>query len=205
MTSTHTGPHRPFTTGIVLAAGRSSRLGQPKQLLAYRDRTLLDASLDVARACGFDQLLVALGGAADDVRTAVDLRDVTVVDNTQYSTGCSSSIVAALDVVDDRAEAIVLLLGDQPDILPSAVDGLRDACAVGVGSIGVCRYDDGRGHPFWFDRSMFHALEGLHGDKAVWKLLESGRWGVTEHCVAGAIPLDVDTWDDYDALIGRRA
>ena len=60
------------TTGLVLAAGRSSRLGQPKQLLEYRGRTLLDASLDVARASGFDQLIVALGGSADSVRATVD-------------------------------------------------------------------------------------------------------------------------------------
>ena len=52
----------PFVAGLVLAAGGSSRLGRPKQLLPYRGATLLDAVLGTARACGFDQLLVALGG-----------------------------------------------------------------------------------------------------------------------------------------------
>jgi molybdenum cofactor cytidylyltransferase len=194
-----------FTTGLVLAAGRSSRLGQPKQLLDYRGRTLLDASLDVARACGFDQLVVALGGAGDDVRAAVDLDGCTVVDNVHYTTGCSSSIVAALGEVDDRSQAIVLMLGDQPGVDPSAVAALRSACEAGTGSLGVCRYDDGRGHPFWFARSSFDALRDLQGDKAVWKLLESGSWPVNEVCVRGAVPLDVDTWDDYHALIGQDA
>jgi molybdenum cofactor cytidylyltransferase len=194
-----------FTTGLVLAAGRSSRLGQPKQLLDYRGRTLLDASLDVARACGFDELLVALGGAGDEVRTTVDLQGCTVVDNVHYTTGCSSSIVAALDEVDDRSQAIVLMLGDQPGVDPSAVAALRSACEAGVGSLGVCRYDDGRGHPFWFASSRFDALRDLEGDKAVWKLLESGRWPVNEVRVRGAVPLDVDTWDDYRALIGQDA
>ena len=55
-----------FTAGLVLAAGTSSRLGQPKQLLEYRGRTLLDNTLDVARSCGFNQLIVALGGAEDE-------------------------------------------------------------------------------------------------------------------------------------------
>jgi molybdenum cofactor cytidylyltransferase len=45
----------------------------------------------------------------------------------------------------------------------------------------------------------------LHGDKAVWKLLESGRWPVTEVSVPGSVPLDVDTWGDYRALIGQDA
>ena len=189
------------TTGLVLAAGRSSRLGQPKQLLEYRGRTLLDASLDVARASGFDQLIVALGGSADSVRATVDLHDVTVVDNVHYTSGCASSIVAALTVVDERAEALVLLLGDQPEVAPSTVTRLRSECELGSGSVGVCRYDDGRGHPFWFARSVFGSLEHLHGDKAVWKLLESGRWPVTEVSVPGDVPIDVDTWHDYERLI----
>lgn len=166
---------------------------------------MLDASLDVARACGFDQLLVALGGAGDDVRSAVDLAGFGVVDNVHYTTGCSSSIVAALDAVDDRAEAMVLLLGDQPGVEPAAVHALREQCESGVGSLGVCAYEDGRGHPFWFSRSTFAALSGLHGDKAVWKMLESERWPVTEVRVDGAVPLDVDTWDDYHALVGLDA
>lgn len=202
-----TPPDRPrlFTTGLVLAAGRSSRLGQPKQLLEYRGRTLLDASLDVARSCDFDQLLVALGGAGDDVRSTVDLSGFGVVDNVHYTTGCSSSIVAALDAVDDRADALVLLLGDQPGVEPTAVAALRERCESGVGSLGVCTYADGRGHPFWFPRSSFEALRDLHGDKAVWKMLESGRWPVTEVPVDGTVPLDVDTWDDYHELVSLDA
>ena len=61
-----------FVSAIVLAAGGSTRLGQPKQLLAFRGRTLLDAALDTARACAFDQIVVALGGAASEVRELHD-------------------------------------------------------------------------------------------------------------------------------------
>ncbi|MFK8024876.1 MAG: NTP transferase domain-containing protein [Ilumatobacter sp.] len=196
---------RSFTTGLVLAAGRSSRLGQPKQLLEYRGRTLLDASLDVARRCDFDQRLVALGGAGDDVRAAVELDGFIAVDNVHYTSGCSSSIVAALDEVDPRADALVLMLGDQPGVSPDAVAALCDSCEHSPASIGVCRYDDGRGHPFWFASSTFDALRALQGDKAVWKLLESGAWPVVEVQVDGPVPLDVDTWDDYHALLGSDA
>jgi len=193
-----------FTTGLVLAAGSSSRLGRPKQLLEYRGATLLDASLSVARACEFDQLIVALGGAGSMVRSTVDLSGCTVVDNAHFSTGCSSSIVAALDSVDERAEALVLLLGDQPGVAPASVGALQAGCEASTAPLGVCRYGGGRGprgHPFWFARSMFAALRTLHGDKAVWKILESGDWPVTELPVDGAVPIDVDTWDDYHLLL----
>lgn len=193
-----------FTTGLVLAAGSSSRLGQPKQLLEYRGATLLDASLDVARGCDFDQLIVALGGAGSEVRSTVDLTDCTVVNNVHFTTGCSSSIVAALDAVDERAEALVLLLGDQPGVAPVSVAALCAMCEASIAPLGVCRYGGGRGprgHPFWFAQSMFAELRTLHGDKAIWKILESGEWRVTELPVDGAVPIDVDTWDDYRLLL----
>ena len=71
----------------------------------------------------------------------------------------------------------------------------------GTSPLGVCRYADGVGHPFWFRRQVFGDLVALHGDKAVWKLLESGRYPVLEVEIDGNIPLDVDTWPDYEALL----
>ena len=188
-----------FVTGLVLAAGVSRRLGEPKQLLAYRGTTVLGATLDMARSCGFDQLLATVGGASAELRDRVDFRDCQVVENEQYASGCSSSIGAALGVVDDRSEGIILLLGDQPEVTTGAVKRLREAA--GSSFLGVCRYDDGVGHPFWFRRQVFDDLRALHGDKAVWKLLESGSYPVREVEVAGNIPLDVDTWEDYQALL----
>jgi molybdenum cofactor cytidylyltransferase len=192
---------RGFTTGLVLAAGSSSRLGQPKQLLDYHGRTLLDATLDMARSCEFDQLIVAIGGAGDDVRSTVDLSGCDVVDNVRYTSGCSSSIVAALAAVDLRADGLVLLLGDQPAVEPRSVDAVRAVAESSCTTLAVCRYDDGRGHPFWFARSRFADLAELHGDKAVWKLLESGRYAVAEASVDGPVPIDVDTWADYERLL----
>jgi molybdenum cofactor cytidylyltransferase len=185
----------------VLAAGGSSRLGRPKQLLDYQGRPLLDTTLDMARRCGFDQLIVALGGAGDDVRSTVDLSACDVVDNVHFTTGCSSSIVAALAAIDERAGALVLLLGDQPGVEPSSVDALRTTAESADASLAVCRYEDGRGHPFWFARSLFADLADLHGDKAVWKLLESGRYTVVETAIDGPVPIDVDTWADYERLL----
>jgi molybdenum cofactor cytidylyltransferase len=188
-------------TGLVLAAGSSKRLGQPKQLLPYAGTTLLDATLGVARQCGFDQLLVTVGGASSAVRESVDFAGVEVVENPEYSTGCSSSISAAVAAVSDDASGIVLMLGDQPRVTTDAVHRLVEQAA---GSpLGVCRYSDGRGHPFWFHRDVFADLRTLHGDKAVWKLLESGRYDVADVDIDGPVPLDVDTWEDYEALLAQ--
>src|SRR3954447_11021082 len=104
----------PFVAGLVLAAGGSSRLGQPKQLLPYLGTTLLGNVVATARDCGFDQLVVALGAAADEVRSHVDLTGAEVVLNEGFGAGCSSSIAAALPAIDPRCQTLVLMLGDQP-------------------------------------------------------------------------------------------
>ncbi|GIE99351.1 hypothetical protein Ari01nite_68160 [Paractinoplanes rishiriensis] len=186
-------------TGLVLAAGGSLRLGEAKQLLPYRGRTLLDATLDVARACGFDQLLVTLGGSAGEIRGRVDLGGCTVVDNPDFSSGCGSSIRAA--AAEIAGDAVVLLLGDQPGIDPADVRRL----AAAETPVAVCRYDDGLGHPLLFRRPVFGDLTTLHGDKAVWKLLHSGRFPATEVRCAGPVPIDVDTRHDYWRLLAGGA
>jgi molybdenum cofactor cytidylyltransferase len=188
-----------FVTGLVLAAGGSMRLGEAKQLLPYRGRTLLDATLDMARACAFDQLLVTLGGSAEAVRARVGLSGTTVVANPDFSTGCGSSISAAVAAVDEQAGALVLLLGDQPGVRVPDVRRLIGAAA--DAPLGVCRYADGLGHPFWFRREVFGELAGLHGDKAVWKMLHSGRFPVVELPAGGPVPIDVDARDDYERLL----
>ena len=96
----------PFVTGLVLAAGGSSRLGRPKQLLPYRGATLLDSVLRTARACHFDQLVVTLGGAAEEIAGQVDLTGADVVVNDEYGSGCSSSIAAAVRALDPRCDVL---------------------------------------------------------------------------------------------------
>lgn len=192
-----------FVTGIVLAAGSSRRLGRPKQLLPFHGSTLLGATLVTARECGFDQLVVTVGGSAADVRDQVDLSGVEVIENPGFESGCGSSIRAAVDQVDERADGVVLLLGDQPGVAAETVGQL--VAVVGGSPIGICRYRDGLGHPFWFGRTLFGELSALHGDKAVWKLLHSGRFDVAELAVDATVPIDVDTWDDYQALLSAPA
>ncbi len=187
--------------GLVLAAGGSRRLGRPKQLLPYRGATLLDHVLGTARACRFDQLVCVLGGASEDVRAAVDLRGVDVVLNPGFGTGCSSSIAAALTTVDPRIDVLVLLLGDQPGVPASTVRALL--AGRGDEPLAACAYEDGRGHPLAFARSTFADLAALHGDKGVWRLMD--RSDVAEVPVPGPVPRDVDTWEDYEAVLAELA
>lgn len=195
-------PKRRFVTGLVLAAGGSTRLGRPKQLLSYGDATVLDHVLDTARGCRFDQLVCVIGGSADEIRERVDLHRADVVENRSFGEGCSSSIATALDAVDPRTEVLVLMLGDQPGVAAETVAALlagRDDSP-----LAACAYDDGRGHPLAFTRAMFAELKTLHGDKGVWKLLDRHASQVVDVPVPGPVPRDVDTEADYRAVIAER-
>jgi molybdenum cofactor cytidylyltransferase len=189
----------PFVAGLVLAAGGSRRLGRPKQLLPYAGATLLDHTVATARACEFDQLLVAVGGESEKVRERVNLAGADVVINPGFGAGCSSSIAVAMAALDPRATMLVLMLGDQPGVVPATVRVLL--AARGDAPIAVCAYDNGRGHPFAFGREVFADLRSLHGDKAVWRMLDERTAEVQEVPVAGCVPLDVDTWADYEAVL----
>ena len=186
---------------VVLAAGSSRRLGQPKQVLPLDGATVLDATLAVARESGCAPVVVVLGGAADLVRAEVDLSAVQVVENHDYAAGCATSIRTALGALPPAAAGLVLLLGDQPRVRVETVQEL-EASARGHG-VGVCEYDDGLGHPLWFDRQMFGALEAMHGDKAVWKLVDAEASGadVVRVRIPGPVPRDIDTWADYEAML----
>jgi molybdenum cofactor cytidylyltransferase len=173
--------------GLVLGAGSSRRLGEPKQLLPYRGGTLLGHCVAVARSVGFDQLVVT-------VRPGIEVTGADTTVTVDASDGCSTSIRAGLEVID--ADVMVLMLGDQPGVTAGSVHALL--AGRGDADLALCRYDDGLGHPIAFSAALFDELRGLHGDKAVWKLVDRGP--VTEVRVDGNVPLDVDTGEDYAAL-----
>ena len=182
------------------AAGRRvAVLGDMLELGAREERRYHRELGKQAQAAGVE-LLVTVGGARAEVANRVDFRDCQVVENEQYASGCSSSIGAAIGVVDDRAEGVILLLGDQPDVTTGAVRKLIEGAA--ASPLGVCRYGDGLGHPFWFRRQVFDDLLALHGDKAVWKLLESDRYPVREVVIDGNL-IGVDIRQAHAELAQR--
>ena len=141
---------------------------------------------------------MALGGAADEVRERVDLTGVDVVLNPDFGDGCATSIRSALAAVRDDAEASCSCSATSRESPP----GRSSALVAGAGGAR------GRGlrvrrrarPPAVVPSAHVRVLAGLHGDKAVWKLVDAGE-DVVRVPVAGRVPRDVDTWADYQALL----
>ena len=192
-------------SGLVLAAGGSSRLGQPKQLLPYRGTILLDWVVrTVAAAESLDQMTVVLGGASREVRAQLTLGRARVVENPDFGEGCSSSYQAGLAALDPQAAAVVVVLGDQPGVQTEDIDLLVGEWRRTGATIMATSYRGERGHPLLFSRELFGHLEEMQGDKAAWKILDRHPDWVRDVTVDRPLPQDVDTWQDYEAVQADR-
>lgn len=192
---------RKFISGLVLGAGASQRFGPPKQLLPYRNTTMLGWVVDQAqRANSLDEVVVVLGRAADEVREQVDFGAARVVENPVFGEGCSSSYRAGIGAISPESSAIMIILGDRPGVTPEIIDRLADEWRQREPVIALCSYHRRKGHPMIFARSMFAALIDLHGDKAAWKLVDANEPTVQEVRFDLPYPDDINTPEDFARL-----
>lgn len=189
--------------GVVLGAGRSSRFGAPKQLLPFGDTTLLGQVVRNANASNLDRVVVVLGRASEELRASVDFDRAVVVENTAYGKGCASSLLAGMDAAGENCEALMLLLGDQPGVRTEFIDFALAEWRQGRPWASVTSYQGELGHPFIFSRKAFGDLRGLHGDKAVWKLIEACPDRVLRVEIDAALPPDVDAPEDYELALAH--
>ena len=189
--------------GVVLGAGRSKRFGAPKQLLPFEDTTLLGQVVRNANASNLDQVVVVLGRASEELRASVDFGRAEVVENVAYGTGCASSLLAGMDAADEGCEALMLLLGDQPGVRAEFIDFVLAEWRRERPWASVTSYREKLGHPFIFAQQAFDDLRELHGDKAVWKLIETYPNRVLRVEIEAALPPDVDTPKDYEMALAH--
>lgn len=192
-------------SGVVLAAGGSSRLGRPKQILPLGGLPLLAHVLRNAAAAGLDEVVLVLGHEAAAIAGAVGEWGQRVVVNPDYAAGQSSSLKAGLAAIDPSAEAVLFLLGDQPEVGPAIIDAVLEAYRQEPRPIVAPTYGGRIGNPVLFRRDLFPDLARLEGDEGARGLLRARPNDVLRVPVsAGAPPPDVDTEADYRALLARR-
>jgi molybdenum cofactor cytidylyltransferase len=183
--------------GIVLGAGSSKRLGRPKQTLPFGDRTLLAHVVGSVEGSALDRVVVVLGEAAAAAAASLGPGRAEVVYNDTYGTGCAASLLAGLDGAGD-CDGIMLLLGDMPGVTAGVIDPVLAVWRATPTWAAVTTYANGIGHPLVFSADAFTTLRSLHGDKAVWKIVDRAPVErVARIPVEGPLPLDVDTPTDY--------
>lgn len=189
---------------IVLAAGLSRRLGRPKQLEPMAGEPLVVHIVRKALAASLDDVLVVVGAAGEKVRDALDGLPVSIVENPDFATGQASSLVTGVEYAQMHdADAVIVVLADQPGIDPVAIGALGSARRHGA-LIGMATYGDQHRHPVLFGRELFPELLELTGDtggrevihrhKAAMVLVPGGR---------STVPADFDVDDDRTAVLAE--
>jgi molybdenum cofactor cytidylyltransferase len=188
---------------VVLAAGSSSRLGQPKQLAPIAGRPALAYTLDALRASDIGPIVLVLGHAADAVAAALDLADVTVVRNEEYAEGQSTSVRAGIKALREDVGAALMVVGDQPMISPVVVNAIVAVFKETGGPFVVPIYDGEWGNPVLLARATWPLLDSLKGDTGARPILRKHMDMVLEVPVEGSLLDDIDTPDDYARIRAR--
>lgn len=186
--------------GIILAGGGSSRLGQPKQLLAWRGQPFVRQVAETALAARLTPVIVVTGAAAAEVSAALDGLAVQVVHNPAWSEGQSTSVKAGLAVVPPAAAAAIFMAVDQPQLPVRLLDSLQEQYAASRPPIVATLVDGRRSMPVLFDRSTFADFESLQGDMGGRALFS--KYQVTWFpWLDTSMAIDVDTMEDYQRLL----
>ena len=187
---------------IVLAAGTSSRLGQPKQLLLVSSQPLLERTLDVARHWPRGPRIVVLGHQAGEIRATVNTEGYQVVVNAAYAKGQASSLHAGLAALPSDCSAAIVMLGDQPLVQPWLLEKLAADFNPATHSAVRPRYADGAGNPVLLSRALFPDLMALSGDVGARDVLRAHHNRVHEvDWSRQPAPRDVDTAEDHTTLL----
>jgi molybdenum cofactor cytidylyltransferase len=190
-------------SGIVLAAGKSRRIGMTKQLLGFRGSTLVGQVIANARKSLLDEIIVVLGHDATEIQSQVDLAGVKVFLNENYQQGQSTSLKVGLNHVSSRAQAAMFLLGDQPLVDEFVINTLIRAYEESIKPIVIPVFEGKRGNPVVIGRELFAELEAnVQGDAGARVLFN--RHVELIHCVEmdnSFIHVDVDTLQDYNKLL----
>jgi molybdenum cofactor cytidylyltransferase len=190
-----------MVSAIVLAAGESRRMGQPKQLLRLGERTLLDLALDNVRKSAAAEIILVLGSSAAQIRQQVSSQGVKIVMNSAYQEGMASSLRAGIGAVDPRAHAVLIVLADQPCLRPTTLDRLIDHHRSNRPHIVIPTYKGFRGNPVLLDRSVFSEVTEIRGDVGCRAIFGGHTENIGKLEVDDpGILLDVDTSNDLKSF-----
>jgi molybdenum cofactor cytidylyltransferase len=146
-------------TAVILAAGESKRMGSPKALLLYHDRTFLEHLLDITRHPKIGSQLIVLGAGADEISKHVGLTPEMTVVNPDWQKGQLSSIKAAIKSIGSKpTDGVLLCLVDHPLITSALVGELIETFYSAGKSIVLPTFHGKRGHPVIFARKLFDEL-----------------------------------------------
>ena len=187
---------------VVLAAGASERLGSPKQLIRFEDKTLIERAANAAVSTGFETIIV-LGANAVRISKEINNFANKILINDDWKSGLSSSIGAGLTKlleVKPNLSAVILMLCDQPFVSRETLLRLVDKQCRMKSSIVACEYANTIGTPALFVREVFEELLDLKGDEGAKSITKRYQSSKLHTISVPEAAIDIDTKEDYKNL-----
>ena len=185
-------------TALILAAGQSKRMGQPKMLLPWDETTVLEKVIATFKIAGIDDVLVVTGGAREQVESLVSDSARTVF-NPEYAKGRDAKFCPGrVGGIKPKTEAVIIGLGDQPQVRERSVRFVVDAYRKSGASIVVPSFQMRRGHPWLVGRQHWDEILRMRSPKSLRAFLNHHTDEI--HYVSvdnGSILQDLDTPEDY--------
>jgi molybdenum cofactor cytidylyltransferase len=194
---------RMSIAAIILAAGASSRLGQPKQLVPVNGEPLLQSAVRCAVKAGAEPVFVVLGAHREAIQNAIDFGLATVLVNDDWEEGLASSIRVGVKAVETKgagSAGVLLMTCDQPRVTAAHLQAMIEQFNAQAGTLLMASiYAGVRGTPAIFPRAMFADLLALRGDRGARGLLANTSLPVVEIQLKGG-EVDIDRPEDLAAL-----
>jgi molybdenum cofactor cytidylyltransferase len=193
---------------ILLAAGRSRRMGAFKPLLPFGDKTVIESCIDSFRAAGLEELVLVIGHRAEDIRNHLSTTAVTFVTNPDPESEMSVSIELGIAALSANARAVLITPIDHPAIAPEIIRTLIDGWRGGA-KLAQPEFAGKGGHPVLIDLELRDELLNLDSEFGLRGLFAKHRQQVLRLPVDSPfVARDMDTWDDYvglhEAVFGRK-
>ncbi len=190
--------HIKQISAIVLAAGQSKRMGRAKQLLPFGSGTILETVIKTLSRAKVDEIILVLGYKGEEIGESLSCHPTKTVINPSYEEGMGSSIVCGLKAVDENADAVMIVMGDQPLINAEVIDRLVKEYGDSDRGIVVPLYKMRRGNPVIFDIKYRDRLSKLRGDIGGREIVDSGSEDVLEvNIESDAVICDIDEEGEY--------
>lgn len=185
---------------VLLAAGRSRRMGAFKPLLAFGDRSVIQTCIDNLRAAHVDEIVVVVGHRSDDTRRSISGASVRLAINAEPDSEMSVSIARGLEQVSNDAKALLIALVDHPAVSHDIIEMIVDEWKRGARLVQP-EYNGRGGHPVLVDLQYRDELLGLDPARGLRSLFENHRNEVRRLPVDSPfVARDMDTWEDYVRL-----
>jgi len=186
---------------VILAAGKSERLGTPKQLVEWQGKTLINRAIDLALDCALSPVIVVLGAYYPEIKKQIETKEqIKIINNHNWQNGQSTSLIAGVNAIRQLKQPVLILLCDQPCLTTAIVDGVIQEYERSSKVAAMVDTQGKKTPPVILSPKLFDTIQRLEGDMGAREILKYQDVAYYQNSDEKAI-LDIDTMEDYKKLL----